>query len=323
MKKFSLFLIPILIGTMLFVGCGKNEKKSALLTGTTITTTQDSSASPMASSVKALCITSGAGAGAGTTSRGAPAKVGTVMPELGEAKDNGEYSFTNPMGMTIKLQFKKGTDVVYFNLEAPFVTFPPTNLYLYDSQSLSEVDKILASSVGQTTTFPRYIPAMFCKLDGVPIAWYAIPTIQDMSGLETGLGTFIQTNFPDSMVTNVSGSIPGGTISMSLTSSMTQKPTNTNPSHQTGNGTITLNTGQVLDVTVDLYIGANGPVSGTQKFTSSTGESGTMTFAADGSMSGVVKKDGVTIGTVVINADGTGTYTDTATGQTYTISGAA
>ena len=321
MKKFSLFLIPILIGVVVFVGCGKNEKKTSLLTGTSVDSYQSS---PMASSVVTLFSVSNDGATSGDTSYGAPRKVGTQMEGIGEANANGEYSFTDPKGMTIKIQFKKGTEVVYFNLEGPFGP-ALSNLYLYASQSLSETEKILASSVGQTTTFPRYIPAMFCKLsDNTPNTWYAIPTIQDMSGLSTGLKTFIESNFPDSMVNKVSGSIPNGTIDLTLTTAMTKKPTDANPATMTGSGTITLNNGVVLTITsISIKVGDNGPISGTQTFTTSTGESGTMTFNADRSMDGTITKDGVVIATVHINADGTGTYTDVVTGQTYTITGAA
>lgn len=194
-KKICLVLYPILIGTMFFVGCGKNEKKISLLTGTSVLSYESS---PMASALVALFNTASTGAGAGTTSYGAPAKVGTGMPELGEANANGEYTFTNHMGMTVKMQFKKGNDVVYFNLEGPFGT-SWSNLYLYASQSLS-AEKILVSAVTPQTTFPRYIPAMFCKLsDNTPIAWYTISSLVDLQNLASGLLTFIQSNFPNSM----------------------------------------------------------------------------------------------------------------------------
>lgn len=321
MKKFSLFLISILIGVIFSSGCGKNEKKTSLLTGTSVDSYESS---PMASAVVALFKAAGTGAGAGTTSYGAPAKVGTKMQELGEADAEGKYTIIDPMGMTIKIQFKKGTDVVYFNLEGPFGT-SLSNLYLYASQSLSETDKILASSIGLTTTFPRYIPAMFCKLsDNTPIAWHPISSLADLQNLSSGLLTFIQSNFPDSMTNTVTGNIPRGTINLTLNTTMTQKATDANPAHMTGSGTITLHMGQVLSVTVDMCVGANGPVSGTQTFTSSTGETGTLTFHSDGSVSGVVKStDGTTVATIKISADGTGTYTDIATGKTYIITGAA
>lgn len=321
MKKNNLFLIPILIGVMVFAGCGKNEKKTSLLTGTSVDSYENS---PMASAVAALFKTAGTGAGAGTTSYGAPAKVGTVMQELGEADAEGKYTITDPMGMTIKIQFKKGNDVVYFNLEGPFGT-SLSNLYLYVSSSSLSAEKILASAVTYQTTFPKYIPAMFCKLSNrAPIAWYTISSLADLQNLATGLLTFIQSNFPDSMINTVTGNIPRGTINLILTTAMTQKATNANPAHMTGSGTITLHMGQTLNVTVDMYVGSNGPVSGTQTFTSTTGETGILTFNSDGSVSGVVKSsDGTIVATIEISADGTGTYTDIATGKTYIITGAA
>jgi hypothetical protein len=71
-----------------------------------------------------------------------------------------------------------------------------------------------------------------------------------------------------------------------------------------------------------MSVGASGPISGTQSFTSSTGESGVFTFASDGSMSGTVSKGGSVVATVSIKADGTGTYTDLTTGQVYDITNA-
>ena len=108
MKKFSLFLISILIGVIFSSGCGKNEKKTSLLTGTSVDSYESS---PMASAVVALFKAAGTGAGAGTTSYGAPAKVGTKMQELGEADAEGKYTIIDPMGMTIKIQFKWKDDV--------------------------------------------------------------------------------------------------------------------------------------------------------------------------------------------------------------------
>lgn len=325
MKKLSLVLIPILIGVVFFVGCGKNEKKTSLLTGTT--TTSSYTNSPMASSVVALFRSSQSGStGANSGSTQSPALVGTIMPQLGEADVNGEYTFTDPMGMTVKMKFKKGSDIVYyFNMAGTFDTsVTPWSLYLYvSSQSLS-VSKIHASEVNQNTSFPRYVPSIFCKLtDNTPIAWLTVVNLSGMSTLAADLKTFIESNFPDSLAVNVTGSIPNGTISLALTTSMTQKPTADKPAHMTGTGTITLNNGVTLTLnSIDVYIGPNGPQSGSQTFTASTGETGTMTFNADGSMDGKITKDGVVIATVHINADGTGTYTDLTTNQTYSITAA-
>ncbi len=324
MKKFNSVLLLTTYYLLLtaFVGCGKNEKKTALLTGTSADSYESS---PMASAVVALFKSSGYGAGAGTTpTYGAPAKVGSKMQELGEADAEGKYTITDPMGMTVTIQFKKGSEVVYFNLEGPFGT-SWENLYLYASQSLLETDKILTSSIGLTTTFPRYIPSMVCKLSGnTPIAWHEITSLPELQTDLQGFALFIITNFPDSMTNTVTGNIPGGTINLTLNSAMAQKATDAKPAHMTGSGTVTLHMGQTLNVTVDMYVGEKGPVSGTQTFTSSTGETGTMTFKSDGSVSGVVKSaDGTTVATIEISADGTGTYTDIATGKTYIITGAA
>ncbi|MEW6557364.1 MAG: hypothetical protein AB1349_08415 [Elusimicrobiota bacterium] len=282
---------------------------------------------PMASAMVALFSVSNDGAGAGTTTYGAPKLVGTNMGDIGEADAEGYYSKTDPKGMTVKMQFKKGTDVVYFNMEN---TFPAdhSGIYLYASQSLSVTPTKLGQNANpqeiMALTFPQYIPAMFCKLsDNQPLAWLTISSLAAMQTSSDTIKEFIESNFPDSLTNKITGNIPKGTIDLTLTTSMTQKPTTTQPATMTGGGTITLTTGEVLTVTVSLQIGPNGPIGGTQTFTASTGEVATMTFNADGSMDGTITKNGVVIATIHINADGTGTYTDVATGKTYTISNAA
>jgi hypothetical protein len=90
----------------------------------------------------------------------------------------------------------------------------------------------------------------------------------------------------------------------------------------TGNGTITFDTGEIITVTASMSCADTGPIGGTQSFSSTSGESGTMTFNADGSMDGVVMKNGARIATMHIAADGNGTFTDLSTGQTYAINDA-
>ena len=99
-------------------------------------------------------------------------------------------------------------------------------------------------------------------------------------------------------------------------------PTDDNPQHMDGGGTITFDTGARWDVVCELNIGANGPVGGTQTFTSTTGESGRLTFNPNRSMDGVMAMNGVNVAKILINADGTGTYTDLTTGTEYEITDA-
>lgn len=327
MKKNIVLTSLLLIGLLLLTACGENKKKAELFgLNTAVASAQDMQ---LASSVGALYDVTKIGAGVGTTSFGVRGRsyVGSNITGLGEADATGEYTVTNSgtPGMVCKVKFLKGTEVVYFNMAK---TFGPNNdsLLLYTTKDLGTTPNTLADiprDATITTFFPKYLPSMFSKLDGTPLDWLTItlpadPT-QALTTIRADVTTFISNNFPDSMVNTVNGTIAGGTIALTLNASMTDKPTDAKPAHLTGSGTITMTSGEVLAVNCDVYVGASGPVSGTQTFTSTSGISGTMTFNADKTMSGTISKAGAVIATVSIAADGTGTLTDANTGAVSAI----
>ncbi len=320
MKKIVVLASLLLMGLLLLNGCSKDSEDTVTDTGTTTTTTVTDAA--LADSVEALYDVTKVGAGAGTTSFGVRGRyyVGSTMGDLGAADDTtGEYTVTNTgvTGMVCKVKFLSGTDVVYFNQDAAFGANADA-LQLYSDQLLT-ASKITTADIPQDASaaalFPRYIPSMFCKLsDSKPVAWFTINTAGEMADLSTGIATFINDNFPTSMINTVSGAIPAGTISLILTSTMVDKPTDANPSTQAGTGTITTSAGEVLTIVSEVTIGATGPIGGTQTFTSTSGFSGALTFKADKTMDGTISKAGATVATIHINADGTGSYTNSATG---------
>jgi hypothetical protein len=95
---------------------------------------------------------------------------------------------------------------------------------------------------------------------------------------------------------------------------MTDKPTDANPATMTGTGSIVLSTAEVLSITVNVTVGASGPVGGTQTFTSVSGLTGTMTFHADKTMTGSISQSGSALATVSVAADGTGTLHNVSSG---------
>ncbi len=338
MKKFIVFTSLLLIGLLLLTGCGDNKKKAELfgLTNTATTVTSSALDTQLATTAEALYTVAGVGAGAGTTSFGVPGRryVGTNMDSLGEADDEGFYTITAPglSGITCKLQFKKGSEVVYFNMEQIFGQNMGT-LQLYPSDSLTSTPVTLAdmpttNPILLAAFFPKYIPAMFCKLDGTALAWHTIAAA-DVAGDPTNaestilaaLVDFINANFPDTMENTVTGRHGGATIALSLTAEMpANKPTDADPAELTGSGTVTLDTGEILTIVSDVTVGANGPIGGTQTFESTTsGLSGVLTFHTDQTLTGTISRDGVAIATIAIAADGTGTLTNIATGAVTAI----
>lgn len=322
MKKFVVLTSLLLIGLLLLTGCSKDKVTDTV--DNPVATTLDTQ---LATTADALYGVTKVGVGAGTTNFGVRGRtyVGSTMTGLGEANDTtGEYTVADPgmPGVTCTLKFLHGIDVVYFNMAGAFGTNNDT-LQLYSDTDLT-ASKILVTDVPQDQTaaalFPRYIPSMFSKLtDNKPISWFTITAPGDMVTMETDLNAFINSNFPDSMVNRVSGTVGGATISLALTSTMTDKPTDLKPATMIGGGTITLSTGEVLTIVSNVTVGASGPIGGTQTFSSTSGLSGTMTFKADKTMDGTVSKDGVLIANIHINVDGTGTLTDVITGAVTTI----
>ena len=99
-------------------------------------------------------------------------------------------------------------------------------------------------------------------------------------------------------------------------------PTDLDPATQTGYGTITYSDDSVLTIkNYSMLIGSDGPISGTIE-TELVKEGSTTTtvmiYDEDGSFTGTIYRDGQRLATVHINADGTGTYTD-STGKVYPI----
>jgi hypothetical protein len=327
MKKIILLTSLLLIGLLLLTGCGENKKTASLfglsstVSATATATTQEVA---LATSAEVLYDVTKIAAGVGTTTygvRGRSYVLGTDMGDLGQADDDGEYTVTNTgvAGIVCKLKFLHGTDVVYFNMAGSFGSSNNT-LLLYSDQDLSasniDIATVPQGPEAVLVGWPRYVPTMFSKVeDDKPLAWFTINDVNGLLTLEADLTAFINDNFPDSMSNHVTGTVGGNIVSLAMTSAMTDKPSDTHPSIQTGGGTITLVTGEILIVVFnDVAIGATGPIGGTQTFTSTSGLSGTMTFHSDHTMTGTISQSGVAIATISIAADGTGTLTDVATG---------
>lgn len=228
----------------------------------------------------------------------------------------GEYELTDAMGMSIKMKFTEDAQVVFINESK---IFAQNDFLLYTAQNISGTTvSLTAYAAGYKTNDPAvYIPSIwFYFSSGQPLAWLTINNPDELNNILT----FMLSSFPDTATVTVNGSVLGGTMTMTMTAGMPSgKPTDTNPVTMTGTGTVTFDTGERWDISANLSEGDDGPVSGNQVFTSTSGKAGTMTFNADGSMNGTITKDGVTVATVYINADGAGTYTDVANGVTYDI----
>jgi hypothetical protein len=334
MKKLILVTSLLLMTTMLLTGCGENKKKAEILGLSSAPVVASALDTQLASSADALYSMTKAGTDVGAVSVGVRRHsfVGTDMEGLGSADAEGYYTLTNTgvTGMVCKIRFKNGSDPVYFNMENILGT-GLDDPQLYTDQDLTAAKTALSLVPHDATAFaigwPRYVPSMFCKVsDNKPLDWFEITSPTDL-GTDPNLATLFETNFnnwisshfPDSMENTVTGTIAAGTLALSLTSTMTDKPTDANPAHLAGTGTLTMDSGDVMTITSAVDVGASGPVGGTQSFTSTGGMSGTMTFHSDKTMTGVISKDGAVIATISVAADGTGTLTDLTTGAVSTI----
>ena len=349
MKKLTSLTLTAAVLLSLY-GCGDNKTKEKLLGTTIVNSTVISGSSsgsytsnPTASSVTTLYNASFMGSGAGSFSYGAPRRSfgraisGGGGAGLGTPDANGDYKIndSHSLGMTVTLSFEKNSQKVYMNLDNAFAN---GGLYMYapvgTTKSLSGTKYTLSGSADANTVGyylsqvgSLYIPSIWIKAsDQTPIDWYEVTSSKFQNALNDLNTWMTATTFPDKMTNTVSGTIPGGggTMNMTMTSDMpiTGKPTNLLTASMSGSGTISFTSGETWAIITNMSIGDNGPVSGTQSFSSSNGTSGTMTFASDGSMTGVILSGTTTIATISVNANGTGTYTDTATGKTYSISGA-
>jgi hypothetical protein len=335
MKKYLSLLLAVTVLAVIS-GCGDNKTKQKLY-GTSLVNANSGSSSytsnPTAASMTALYKVTFSGAGAGSFSssgairrsgaqtivQGAPSADDGVG--LGNRNGNGEYVMADPvLGMTVKVAFKNASDdTVYMNFAN---VFGSDGLYAYDTESLTSTKYALGGgtpSMEFGLSMPNYIPSIWTRVGGEPDQWFPLNAVDDMNDLESWMTT---TSFPQSMLTTVTGAIPGGSMIMTLTTAMARKATDANPLTMSGNGTVTFDTGEVWTITSNLSIGANGPIAGTQTFSSTNGNTGSLLFNSDGSMDGSMSNGGVVIATIHINSDGTGTYTDMATSQTYTITDA-
>lgn len=312
-----LALLGCIIALPMIVGCSKKEKLSKL----------EDELSGEAASVVALYKAAYAGAGTGNFSLQSVSEPGnkkTTYISLPDTRGlgtfnsaTGEYQFTDLMGMTISVKFTKSADVVYMRIDK---IFSGQDVILYNSKDENGTTSTLTAYLSNTNPPTVYLPSVWFYLStGKPLDWFTIIGVNSLNGLVN----FMTNTFPDTITARVSGKVSDGTLNFTMTGTMPEgKPTDSNPISMTGGGTITFDTGQVWTVSNNVSAGDNGPIGGTQTFTSSDGRSGVMTFSADGSMSGTINKDGITVATVAIKADGTGVYTDVAQGKTYAITDA-
>ncbi len=336
-KYFSVLCAAVLLAGL--NGCGDNKTRNKLV-GTEMVDANSGSgytSNPVAASMTALYKASCMGSGAGGFTYSGPRRFGapSMAPGgeagagLGSRNANGEYvTVDSVLGMTVTLAFKKSGNTVYMDFDK---AFSQNGLFMYAAQSFSSTQYTLTSGVDPNDIMTAllsaslWIPGVWTYAsNGNPVSWYEVTTVKMMSNL-SDLSAWMtdSTRFPDSLVNTVTGAIPGGTMNMTMTTAMPSgRPTDASPCSMTGSGTVTFDTGEIWSVTSSMSIGDSGPIGGTQSFTSSDGTTGTLTFNADGSMDGLVASAGATVATMHVNADGTGTFTDTASGQTYSITNA-
>lgn len=317
---------------MLGMSSCSNKAKEKVVNGGIIDGSGSYLSSPPAASMTMLYKVAFMGSGAGDFSytAGAPALKGprrsaSADGGLGTPNDDGTYTLDDAeMGMTVTLNFKKSNQTVYMALSN---LISGTGLCLYDGESLSATKTILNESFNPLgVSWPQHIPALWSwASNDQPIDWYDLADPSALATLETGLNAWITGTaaFPDTIVNTVNGTVAGAVVNLSMTTAMSSGiPTDAAPQTMTGGGTITFDNGAVWTVNCALTIGDEGPIGGRQIFDSTTGESGVLTFNANGSMDGVMAMNGVNIATIHINADGTGTYTDLTTDTEYDITDA-
>ena len=341
MKKLtsSILILAVIAG---IYGCGDNKTKEKLI-GTAVIDSGSAGgassflASPDATSMTALYKAAFMGGGAGSFSMSAPARYGAPAAYragasaddgvgLGTPDADGAYSVPDALGMTVKVTFKSaGGDAVYMDFTK---VFAGQTLFMYRPASLASGVRTTVGGADfnpLALTFPQYVPSIWIKAsDREPLGWFPINSLATMEADMAGLGNWMTSAsaFPTTMENKVTGPVPGGTLNMTMTTAMPSgRPADAAPVTMTGSGTITFDTGEVWTLSQSMQVGTNGPVGGTMSYTSTTGETGTMTFNANGTMDGVQTLNGATVGTIHINADGTGTYTD-KDGKVYAITGA-
>lgn len=336
--------ILITICLVSIFGCGTRQKSDVLGSSGTITTVDAADtnvAESMASMAKQSTASGTAANGAeraaalASSLQRASALVGANMTGLGEADNtDGHYSptFSGETGETgtVKMWFLTGqgadhTDtskVFYISLD--MVDLTGGGLYGWPSQSITAIKQLLTQQIMQQVAQGQatyYIPCMWRILStNAPMStgWLTI-SASNLSTLSTAMNTFFNdwSNYgPKGMFMIIDVTDAGGaTMHMEMSSAFQNgPPTNTAPQHVTGSGYRTETDGQKVTIkNMDMYIGDNGPISGTMETTCNLGHKALMTWNADGTADGTLyDTDGVTLmGTIHINADKTAYWTDT------------
>jgi len=212
----------------------------------------------------------------------------------------------------------------YDNVEQP--------VYVYKSADITS-DKY---DIKKTTFTGRWLPGPWRSFkDGQPVNtgdWLSVNrsdfanyNVSSNNSINTFLREKIQNYGGLAVITNVQQSDRTLYMFYSVDKGAEFVPTNSNPAHQKGYGTITFSTGTyhqtalVLDIkNFDLTIGENYPIGGTIETSRSDGFSTFTTYNSDGSSTVLVYKNGKVIAYINLNANGTGTYTDTS-GKAYPI----
>jgi hypothetical protein len=347
-KKFNITVLAVLCCFLLIAGCGNREKKNTMgatgsssSSGYVSSTTSDEMATSFGGMVTGMRTTTSASSSAKRTgallsSSFAPAVtslvklssslVGTTLPGLGEADNtDGHYTMSGggqggngPSG-TGKMWFLTDFGADRTDKSKVLYMLIPSNFTLYAQKDLTSTSIVAGQS---QLTGIKYLASMWRVLStSAPQTSGWLELDFDTTSLST-LQSSVTTFFNDwstyggpkciNMVMDMTD--PTGN-KMHMDQSMEMRlgpPTNAKPSHVTGSGTMTTKDGKEMKMVMDVYIGDNGPISGTMTLTVYTGHTATMTYNSDGTIDGVVKDSkGVQIGTIHIDANGTGTYSDT------------
>lgn len=347
MRKFYKSILGVMCSVFLITGCGSREKKSiagVLASGSeyTSSTTSDemtTSISSMFSGMK----TSGTGttsakrtgsllASSVSKSLGLTTQsvslVGSNMPGLGES-DSTDGHYTISAGSGTGPNDPTGTGKLWFltsfgadrtnKSNVLYMVIPSgTSLIAYDAKNVNTGNAVTVGS----TLFPfttYYLPSMWRKLsDNNPQSsgWLSL-SLSTASTIQAQVNDFFNNwaNYggPKGIAIVMDMICPvGNKVHQEMNMEMREgPPTSANPAHVIGTGYMITTKGEKMTMTMDAYIGDNGPISGTMTLTIYTGHVATITYNSDGSMTGVVKdKNGKQVGTIKINADGTGTFTD-------------
>lgn len=160
MKRFNLFLITVLLGAMVFVGCGKNEKKTSLLTGSTTVSsgqpaTQSTTASIAANSASMAAKAGASGSMASPSPHLTIAKAGQRASGLTGPDATGFFTYPGFTGTTMKIRFLNAAGG-WLNLNQEMMNLAKINVNIISAYSYGTFTGdfyILATSstIGSTT----------------------------------------------------------------------------------------------------------------------------------------------------------------------------